>query len=64
MRMGENELCLGCLTGKYPTDWGNRVYRRAVKVKDDPQAGRAYEDDGADLEEVTTSTAAQPPAAK
>jgi amidophosphoribosyltransferase len=66
MHMGENELCLGCLVGKYPTEWGNKVYERALKAKDDPRAGRAYEDDKADdkadLTEVTTTAAAQPPA--
>ena len=62
MGMSENKLCLGCLTADYPTKWGNRVYQWAVKAKDDPRAGRAYEDRGVALKEVTTAAAGQPPA--
>ncbi len=64
MGMSENKLCLGCLTADYPTKWGNRVYQWAVKAKDDPRAGRAYEDRGVALKEVTTTAAGQPPATK
>ena len=40
------------------------MYKWAVKAKDDPQAGRAYEDRGVALKEVTTAAAGQSPAAK
>jgi amidophosphoribosyltransferase len=39
----ENELCLGCLTGKNPTPWGDKLYEEALRRKDDPGAGRTYE---------------------
>jgi amidophosphoribosyltransferase len=39
----ENELCLGCLTGKYPTPWGEKLYVEALRLKDLPQQGRTYE---------------------
>ncbi len=39
----ENELCLGCLTGKYPTPWGDRLYQTALSLKDGPQEKRTYE---------------------
>lgn len=39
----EGELCLGCLTGKYPTPWGAKLYEEALKSKDDPGGGRTYE---------------------
>ena len=39
----ENELCLGCLTGKYPSPWGDRMYKEALRTKDDPEQGRTYE---------------------
>ncbi len=40
----ENELCLGCVTGRYPTLWGDRLYQQALRLKDGPQAKRTYED--------------------
>lgn len=43
----ENELCLGCLTGKYPTPWGDRLYQRALQLKDNPQDRRTYEAEAA-----------------
>ena len=39
----ENELCLGCLTGRYPTPWGDRLYQAALRLKDGPQEKRTYE---------------------
>ncbi|MBI4602592.1 MAG: amidophosphoribosyltransferase [Planctomycetes bacterium] len=39
----EDELCLGCLLGKYPTPWGARLYEEALRRKDLPQEGRTYE---------------------
>jgi amidophosphoribosyltransferase len=38
-----NELCLGCLTGRYPTPWGDRLYQEALRLKDRPQEKRTYE---------------------
>jgi amidophosphoribosyltransferase len=29
IRVGKDQLCLGCVTGKYPTAWGNRLMKRA-----------------------------------
>jgi amidophosphoribosyltransferase len=43
MNAGENEICLGCLTGNYPTSWGDKLYREALLRKDGPQEGRTYE---------------------
>lgn len=40
---GKNELCLGCLTGEYPTRWGDKNYQTALKEKDGPQTRRTYE---------------------
>lgn len=36
----KTELCTGCLTGKYPTPWGQKLYELAQKVTD---KGRTYE---------------------
>jgi amidophosphoribosyltransferase len=30
----EKELCMGCLTGKYPTPWGNKLYQVALECRD------------------------------
>ena len=40
---GRSELCLGCLTGDYPTEWGNKNHAKAKREKDRPQSGRTYE---------------------
>ncbi len=29
INVDQESLCLGCVTAKYPTSWGNRMYRRA-----------------------------------
>ena len=58
MGVSKNQLCLGCLTGKYPTEWGNRVYERALEAKGDPGAGRAYEQEVVDQDRARISTAA------
>jgi amidophosphoribosyltransferase len=39
----KDELCLGCLTGEYPTPWGNALFKEALRTKDQPQNGRTYE---------------------
>jgi amidophosphoribosyltransferase len=49
----ENELCLGCLTGRYPTPWGDRLYQTALRLKDGPQDKRTYEQ-----QDVTLGSAA------
>ena len=36
-------LCRGCVTGKYPTEWGNKLMRRARKYAKNGQEGRTYE---------------------
>ncbi len=30
----EESLCMGCLTGKYPTEWGNKLYEVALTERD------------------------------
>jgi len=35
-------LCLGCVTAKYPTTWGNRLIRTARKNLERGTAGRTY----------------------
>jgi amidophosphoribosyltransferase len=39
----ENSLCLGCLTGRYPTPWGGKLYEQALQTKDCAGVGRTYE---------------------
>lgn len=36
----QKELCTACLTGKYPTPWGQKLYELALKTND---KGRTYE---------------------
>jgi amidophosphoribosyltransferase len=43
LKATENELCLGCLTGRYPTSWGGRMYEEALRCRNIPQTGRTYE---------------------
>ena len=37
------ELCTGCVTGKYPTRWGNKLMRRARENDRSGKSGRTYE---------------------
>lgn len=37
------DLCLGCLTGSYPTRWGGINYEAALRARSGPEAGRTYE---------------------
>ena len=40
----QSELCIGCLIGKYPTAWGEKLYQEALRTKDDaPVGARTYE---------------------
>ena len=36
-------LCLGCVTGKYPTEWGNKLMRRARRYAKKGLDGHTYE---------------------
>jgi len=36
-------LCTGCVTGKYPTECGNKLYRRARRDLGKGKSGRTYE---------------------
>ena len=37
------ELCTGCVTGKYPTRWGNKLMRQASENARSGKSGRTYE---------------------
>jgi len=39
----DEDLCLGCLTGMYPTPWGGQLYREALRLRDSHQDCRTYE---------------------
>ena len=39
----EDSLCLGCVTGKYPTTWGKRLMTKARKNQGTDLKGRTYE---------------------
>ena len=46
----EKDLCMGCLTGKYPTEWGNKLYREATLTREEaapegvvPEGRRTHE---------------------
>jgi len=38
----QNSLCLGCVTQKYPTRWGGRLYKLAVENSAKGVEGRTY----------------------
>lgn len=38
----EGELCLGCVTGRYPTEWGGRLLRKAKRNVKKGVMGRTY----------------------
>ena len=38
----QDSLCVGCVTSKYPTPWGNRLIRRARKNQEEGVKGRTY----------------------
>jgi len=49
----ERDLCMGCLTSQYPTEWGNRLYQIAERHRDErmpdgvvPEGRRTYESVG------------------
>lgn len=37
-----DSLCMGCVTSKYPTPWGNKLIRRAKQNRKDGVKGRTY----------------------
>ncbi len=39
----EEDLCLACVTGQYPTPWGNRLYEIAFAERGLETEGRTYE---------------------
>ena len=41
--LSECDLCEGCLTGEYPTEWGEKLYKEALLCRDEPVEGRTYE---------------------
>ena len=43
LRVGDQDLCTGCVTGKYPSDWGNRLMRRARRQLTAGSNERTYE---------------------
>ena len=38
----QDSLCLGCVTSKYPTQWGNKLIRSARQNRKDGVKGRTY----------------------
>ncbi len=43
LQLSEDELCNGCVTGKYPTPWGNKLMRQAIEDAAAGRTGRTYE---------------------
>jgi len=43
LSLPEEDLCLGCLVGEYPTLSGDRLYAEALRCKDEPDGMRTYE---------------------
>ena len=43
LRIERDSLCLGCVTGRYPSPWGNRLMRSARRNLAGGKAGRTYE---------------------
>ena len=43
LRVRGRDLCLGCVTGRYPTPWGNRLMTRAKRCRAAGRTGRTYE---------------------
>jgi amidophosphoribosyltransferase len=43
LQTDNDSLCLGCVTGKYPSDWGNKLMRSARSNARSAKAGRTYE---------------------
>ncbi len=43
LKIDRCELCTGCVTGKYPTEWGEKLMRRAKRNTTAGRTGRTYE---------------------
>ncbi len=43
IQIDNEHLCTGCVTGKYPTPWGNRLVKRAREATKEGKSGRTYE---------------------
>jgi amidophosphoribosyltransferase len=43
LQIENNHLCTGCVTGRYPTPWGNRLMKAARRNKESGISGRTYE---------------------
>ena len=43
LRIEKDSLCLGCVTGKYPSEWGNKLMRSAKRNDAAGRTGRTYE---------------------
>ena len=43
LRIDGQSLCTGCVTGRYPTEWGNRLMQRAKRNLRSGKSGRTYE---------------------
>ena len=43
LSLPEESLCTGCVTGRYPTAWGNKLIRQARRNRVDGRGGRTYE---------------------
>jgi len=39
---GSDTLCLGCVTGKYPTEWGEKLFKKAKRNLSKGVVGRTY----------------------
>ena len=42
LQVDGNDLCTGCVTGKYPSKWGNKLAARARRKFKSGQTGRTY----------------------
>ena len=38
----EESLCLGCVTGAYPTEWGTKLFKKAKRNEKKGEKGRTY----------------------
>jgi amidophosphoribosyltransferase len=43
LRIRGGDLCLGCVTGRYPTFWGNKLMAQARRNLTAGKTGRTYE---------------------
>ncbi|MCJ7543501.1 MAG: amidophosphoribosyltransferase [Phycisphaerae bacterium] len=43
LQIDRGDLCLGCVTGRYPTPWGNRLMTRARRNLAAGRSGRTYQ---------------------